>query len=207
MHLKCSDELNSDDLEISFSEDKHGEILIKTFKFDFNDSKSADTIHSLELPITETTKERYNLIKQFSNVNGFVLHVHKPISKLYICDINIRNDGYTNTIEDVEAEYENGINHIISRLPYSISSKEEIPTQLQYLTHMAAAGYLITKRLQNEFKKSDSGHISSRNHGRWLLQQVDSAINSYLEDMRNASNEYTINYTWIDPNDARRDIY
>lgn len=205
IHMQSSVDLIDTDLTVSFSEDPHGEIVLDTFNFSFEDVKSGGKVHSFEFFIEKKAKERYNLIKNLSNVNAVVINVNKAIPELYICDISIKNDGYNNTIEDVEAEYETGRNHILSRLPNSIFIDREIPPQLQHLTYMAAAGYLITKRLQNEFKKSDSGHISSKNHGRWLLQQVDAAINAYLEDIKNGTNEYTVNYTWLDLEDAWRD--
>ena len=170
--LESSQSYNVKDLSLQFSEYAEGYSPVATFSSDDDIELPIDT------PIRVIFKVRKSLImseasRNYTNIKSVEL-ITPNNADFKVYDICFRDNNAKYTLEQLNHFYEVGINHIISRLHL-----DEVPPALDIQKYKAAAGYLWNSDWEFDARIMQDEQKNALSYGKWLLAQVDNAVDDY----------------------------
>lgn len=172
--LESSEEYEFQDLSLNFSEYVEGYSPVVVF------NPVADGTLPVNVPIRVIFKVRKSLTmseasRNYTNIKSIELITpNNNDFKLY--DICFRDNNAKYTLEQLNHFYEVGVNHITSRLHMSA-----VPLDLDIQKYKATAGYTWNSSWEFDARIMQDEQKNALSYGKWLLAQVDTAIDEYKE--------------------------
>ena len=138
-----------------------------------------DTIISFKLDNNVKFTDTSRII---TGVNSLRLSFGTAADGVTVNKILMKSYDYTYALSDIENFLISGENHVSNKI--SIYSRE-IPEELHQYIYMAAGAYAWLSRWEYEAKPMKEAKAEADNYATRLLNQVDNAINDYINAIEN----------------------
>ena len=170
--LETSEPYSTKTMEFSISEYKNGYAPEMVLSADEEITLDADTPTKVVFTIrkTKTMSEASRDLTAVRSVE--LLTPNNQTTTVHEISFRCYNPKYT--LEEFDAFYENGKYYIASRLHMT-----EVPEELQDHVYTATAGYSWLSVWEHDARIMNDDQKNAMSYGKWLVAQVDKAIDSY----------------------------
>ena len=163
------------DLSLNFSEYVQGYSPVAVYTPDNGDSRLTPDVPTRVVFTMRKSMNMSETTRNYTNINSIEL-ITPDNSSFKIHDICFRDNNALFNIEQLTEFYSVGINHITSLLHV-----DSVPDELELQIYKASAGYAWMSVWEYEARVMQDEQKNALSYGKWLLKQVDNAIDDYKE--------------------------
>ena len=163
------------DLSLNFSEYVQGYSPVAEYVPDDTNSRLTPNVPTRVVFTMRKSMNMSETTRNYTNIKSIEL-VTPDNSSFKVHDICFRDNNALFNLEQITEFYKVGINHITSRLHV-----DTVPDELQPQIYKASAGYAWMSVWEYEARVMQDEQKNALSYGKWLLKEVDNAIEDYKE--------------------------